>query len=403
MNGAIHTGSRWNILLPWRRGWVAVSSLTTQAAVVDEATADRLRRRAPVMPSSVTPQLHRLGIVVEAGMDEQARMAAALQRRAWAGPVLDLFVLAAPAPATQLYQIGRAIAAARAAGPLELVKLRLRSAGAPIELDAAFLAAVGDRCRRLGVGLTTLWMGERLADTLRVRGDLADSFYFRWQPGTDDDDHALDGLRNLVRLGKLIAVQIAIDDGSALLRQRRRLRSVAADPALVRARNLTWDVSVAAGDGGPGFLPGVCHRQPGAAARLARGRRVLTTLGIPVRPAIAPFHQHPGCPLLIRGACAVLASGRLVSCLVDAGDPPPPTAAAGFAPGPAATRRMAAQCAGACSGCAVLPFCLARCPRLPAPVPGSAECTQVVRAVERELGRLLSVGHLRAWEGKGAP
>lgn len=388
-------GSRWNNLFELEGRWFVVNSITMRAAGIDAELAGRLASGEALPSSPAIEALSRLGIVATAPDDER-RGLEALGRRSWAGPILDLFAIG---PVTTLGRslarhialIVESITSAHAARSIRTVKLRLCGASSALaRRNAEVLSAVAAVCRELELELVSLLMGDALGDALASRGAGADAFFFRWRPASaDQDGEALEAIRGLLRRGKLVAVQLAVRDREALRAHEGWLRELAADELLMRHPNAAWDVGLDDGER-PFFLASVCHRGDDQVRELAAARGLLTELGIPLRPALAPFQLHPGCPLLLPRAHILLPTGRRVRCNDDVGSSEP-----GFDPRAASQARVAEQLDRACTRCSVLPFCLSRCPKLPAPVPDSPACEQVRRGARIELRRLLESGQLR--------
>jgi radical SAM protein with 4Fe4S-binding SPASM domain len=246
-------------------------------------------------------------------------------------------------------------------------------------------------------------MGDAVHDALAAGEAGADAYFFRWQPiSADRDGDALEAIRGLLRRGKLVAIQIAAAGRDALAPHRRWLHELADDDQLVRHPGAAWDAGIVDA-ARPFFAAAVCHRDAARIAELAAMRRYLTDLGIPVRPGLAPFQFHPGCPLLVPGSHVVLPTGRRVLCIDEAATDAAANEA-GFDPRAASQARVAEQLRGACTRCSVLPFCLSRCPRLAAPVPDSPECTQIRQRAHAELRRLLASGQIRPEDAEqGSP
>ncbi len=388
-------GSRWNHLFELGDRRIVVNSITMRAAVVDAGLAGALAAGAAIPPSPTALVLRRLGIVATARDDERQGLDA-LGLRSWAGPILDLFVIGPVTTlgrslARQIALIVESITAARQARTIRTVKLRLCGASSALaRRNAEVLSAVGAACRELGVELVSLLMGDDLQDALACGDGLADAYFFRWRPSSAErDGEALEAIRGLLRRGKLVAVQIAVRDREALCAHQDWFRALAGDEPLMRSPNVAWDVGLD-DPGRPFFLASVCHRDPDRVRELAAARGLLTELGVPLRPALSPFQFHPGCPLLLPDAHILLPTGRRVACNDDVGTSEP-----GFDPRPASRARVAEQLERACTRCSALPFCLARCPKLAAPVPDSPECLEVKHGARVELLRLLESGQLR--------
>ena len=225
----------------------------------------------------------------------------------------------------------------------------------------------------------------------RANEAMFDAFFFRWRlGGPERDAAALDAVRGLISRGKLVALQLAVRDLAALRAQQDWLRALATDRALMRSPNVAWDVGLEDA-ARPFFVASVCHRDPASVDALAEARELLTALGVPLRPALAPFQFHQGCPLLLPQAHILLPSGQRLLCNDDVG-----SGDAGFAPRQASEARCAQQLEAACARCAALPFCLSRCPKHPAPTPGDAECERVKTRARAELVRLVACGQLPA-------
>lgn len=398
----------------WTR-WAHVLSRAGRTVVVNGLSL-RAVDLGPAAPSAPAPapggelsgdvdlaRLRSLGLATTAQEDQ--RGLARLTEPAWRAPVLDLFVLQ---PVTTLGRslerhaehLVESIEAAQRAGALATVKLRLCGAErSRAEASAKLLSVAKATCDRLGLTLVSLLMGESLLDAIACAevGPAVDAYFFRWRPATRQvDASALAALRYLVARGKLVACQLVFDDLAELEGSAGALRELADDHALARHPNVAWDVGLV-DPARPFFLASVCQHEPARAAALDVLRRRVTDLGVPARAALAPFSLHPGCPLLLARAHVLLPGGRRAQCLDEATG-----AATAQAPRAAAAERAAAQLASSCAGCSSLPFCLARCPRLPAPVPDSPECLDFQARVSGELHRLLGAGHLVPLPGAAA-
>src|SRR5213078_544848 len=191
------------------------------------------------------------------------------------------------------------IARAQEARAIRVVKLRMSGAsGVLAEHNTEVVRAVAAVCGELGIELVSLFMADALHDALACGEAIADAYFFRWRPvSAERDGEAIEAIRDLLRQGKMIAIQIAIPDHEALLVHLRWLRELATDDLLMRSANIAWDVGL---DGeAPFFAASVCQRDGDRVRELAAARHLLTQLGIPIRPAVAPFQFHPGCPLLV--------------------------------------------------------------------------------------------------------
>lgn len=388
-------GSRWNNLFEVDGRWLVVNSMTMGAAAVDAELAKVLASGDSIPSSPAIDTLSRLGIVA-LEQDDERRGLDALGRRSWAGPILDLFAIAPVTTlgrslARQIALLVNAITGACEARTIRTVKLRL--CGASPELarrNAEILAAVAVTCHELDLELVSLLMGDALQDALASSKAVANAYFFRWRPiSADRDGKALEAVRGLLRRGKMVAIQIAARDHETLRTHKDWFEELAADDLLMRHPNAAWDVGVD-DDERPFFLASVCHRDDDRVAELAAMRRLLTDFGIPLRPALAPFQFHPGCPLLLPQAHIILPTGRRVRCIDDVA-----TSGPGFDPRAASRIRVTEQLERSCTRCSVLPFCLSRCPKLPAPVPDSPECERVRKSARGELLRLIESGQLR--------
>lgn len=384
--------SRWAHLLNVEGRRVVVHGLTMRAAELGEPLAERYAAGRPLPAEDETEHLRRLGLAGSPAEDERA--AEALRHPAWAAPVLDLFVVP---PVTslgrslerQLDHLTESIREARAAHACSTVKLRLCGATrADAARNARTLAAARAVTDELGVSLISLLMGEALHDACgAAQGPAVDAYFFRWRPAAREHDApALDAVRALLAQGKLVAIQLALAAGAELAAHTAALAALALDRELTHHPNLAWDVALVE-PGLPFFAAATCQRQ--RCSELDALRAELTALGLPLRPALAPYSLHPGCPLLLAGAHVLLPSGRRAQCMEElTGTPcePPPRQAA--------AQRAASQLASSCAACASVGFCLARCPKLAAPVPGSPECAAILDRTRDELERLVTCGAL---------
>jgi hypothetical protein len=393
---AVLEASRWNNVFELGGRWLVVNSITMRAAAIDAELAGILASGRAIPSSPGVETLARLGIVATA-QDDERRGLDALGRRPWAGPILDLFAIGPVTTlggslARHIALVIESITGAHQARAIRTVKLRLCGASRALaRRNSEILSAVAAVCHELDIKLVSLLIGDELHDALACSEAVADAYFFRWRPvSADHDGEALEAIRGLLRRGKLVAIQIAARDREALRAQQGWFQELATDDLLMRNPNAAWDVGVDDGDR-PFFAASVCHRGADRVRELAAARGLLTDLGLPLRPAVAPFQFHPGCPLLVPGAHIVLPTGRRVACTDDVG-----TTESGVDPRGASRVRVSEQLARSCTRCSVLPFCLSRCPKLPAPVPDSPECEQVKQGARVELRRLLESGQLRA-------
>jgi len=395
--------SRFNIFQPWRGRWVALNSVSWQAALVDLTAMTALKSgQLENLPQELLVPLARLGLVVEDEVDEAARVL----HTAWPERTADVtVVLDSPSAAPAKPNVDEALAYILRCwqdGDADQVKLRLcgRSSRSVAERRAVLGSAL-DICQRERVRLVSMWMTDRLEEAPLLGGVRADAFFFRWDLGravaeTEPDGEAWTAIRDLVGRGKSVALQLAVSDFGDIDRQADCLQWLARQPALARAGNCLWDLTIGGDRTSAYFLPNLCLEEIDPAyAQLPVAREQLARLGIRVRPAASPYRIHPGCPFRWPLARTYDRDGHEVRCLLEFGDgrrlPGACERAAdgeGFEPLDAAPlREQIARCG---TECAYLPLCLARCPRIGALEPGSGPCAKRKRLLEQELYRILA-------------
>lgn len=384
--------SSFNILEPWRGRWIVFNSLNGRAVAVGTTVMSALRSgKLDRLPRRSFARLEELGFVVEDQIDERTQL---LDVR-WPSRTADVTVLGSGTGGDD-----RSVEAAldfildrRRRGEIDQAKLRLCSGGAEsIASRGAALAAVREACEREGVTLVAMWTAEQLEEARSVAGVSAEAFFFRWElgrAGSGSRRAVLEAARDLVAQGKSIVIQLAISRLDEIERCSDTIRWAARQPELVRGGRCLWDVTVASEEHPVYFLPSVCLEfSDPAFDLLATARDELSRLGIRVRPAIAPYRMHPGCPFRFALARAYDERGGRIACLLDAKGPWRCDGEA-LSQDAVSRKEQVERCG---TSCALLPFCLARCPRMDALVPESPSCANRKRMIEQELRRMLVSG-----------